>query len=114
MSNAGREQPRNASAKLVFHRVGNSYFLAEVWRSSTAEGMILPASKQEKDLAKELQACPGTLGRLRRSRHRSELTPPSPNWRPEPHRSGFFASGSMEHGMSLSVQSRINGAALAL
>ena len=56
MSIAGREQPRNTSAKLVFHRVGNSYFLAEVWRSSTAEGMIVPTSKQEKDLEKELQA----------------------------------------------------------
>ena len=56
MSNAGREQPRNTSAKLVFHHVGNSYFLAEVWRSSSAEGMILPTSKQEKELEKELQA----------------------------------------------------------
>jgi hypothetical protein len=56
MSNAGREQPRNASAKLVFHRVGNTYFLAEVWRSSSAEGMILPASTQEKELEKELRA----------------------------------------------------------
>jgi hypothetical protein len=56
MSIAGREQPRNTSAKLVFHRVGNTYFLTEVWRSSTAEGMIVPTSKQEKDLEKELQA----------------------------------------------------------
>jgi hypothetical protein len=56
MSIAGREQPRNTSAKLVFHRVGNTYFLAEVWRSSTAEGMIIPTSKQEKELEKELQA----------------------------------------------------------
>jgi hypothetical protein len=62
MSNAGREQPRSTSAKLVFHRVGNTYFLAEVWRSSTAEGMIIPASKQEKDLAKELQLAKGTSG----------------------------------------------------
>jgi hypothetical protein len=56
MSNAGREQPRDTSAKLVFHRVGNTYFLAEVWRSSTAEGMIVPTSKQEKELEKELRA----------------------------------------------------------
>jgi hypothetical protein len=56
MSNAGREQPRNTSAKLVFHHVGNSYFLAEVWRSSTAEGMIVPTTSQEKSLEKELRA----------------------------------------------------------
>ncbi|HEY4930426.1 MAG TPA: hypothetical protein VII23_02555 [Terriglobales bacterium] len=62
MSNAGREQPRSTRAKLVFHRVGNSYFLAEVWRSSSAEGMILPASKQEKDLAKEMQLAKGPSG----------------------------------------------------
>jgi hypothetical protein len=62
MSTAGREQPRNTNAKLVFHRVGNSYFLAEVWRSSTAEGMIVPTSKQEKELEKELQAANGRSG----------------------------------------------------
>jgi hypothetical protein len=62
MSAAGREQPRNTSAKLVFHRVGNSYFLAEVWRSSSAEGMIIPASKQEKDLSKEMQLAKGSSG----------------------------------------------------
>jgi len=56
MSNAGREQPRHTGAKLVFHRVGNTYFLAEVWRSSSAEGMIIPTSKQEKELDKELRA----------------------------------------------------------
>jgi hypothetical protein len=62
MSNAGHEQPRSTNAKLVFHRVGNTYFLAEVWRNSTAEGMILPASRQEKDLAKELQLAKGPAG----------------------------------------------------
>ena len=56
MSNAGREQPRNTSAKLVFHRVGNSYFLAEVWRSSSAEGMVIPTTSQEKSLEKEMRA----------------------------------------------------------
>ena len=56
MSNARREYPRSTSAKLVFHRVGNQYFLAEIWRNSSTEGMIVPTSKQEKELAKELQA----------------------------------------------------------
>ncbi len=63
MSTAGREQPRNnTSAKLVFHRVGNAYFLAEVWRSSSAEGMIIPTSKQEKELEKEMRAANGQAG----------------------------------------------------
>ena len=56
MSTARREHPKQTSAKLVFHRVGNSYFLAEVWKSSDAEGMIVPTSKQEKELEKELRA----------------------------------------------------------
>ncbi len=62
MSTARREHPKQTSAKLVFHRVGNSYFLAEVWKSSDAEGMIVPTSKREKDLAKELQLAKGPSG----------------------------------------------------
>jgi hypothetical protein len=62
MSNAGHEQPRNTRAKLVFHRVGNQYFLAEIWRNSITEGMILPASRQEKDLAKEMQLAKASKG----------------------------------------------------
>jgi hypothetical protein len=62
LSNARREYPRNTTAKLVFHKVGSQYFLAEIWRSSEAEGMILPTSKQEKELEKELQASNGNKG----------------------------------------------------
>ena len=59
------------NAKLVFHRVGNQYFLAEIWRSSDTEGMIVPTSKQEKELEKELRAAQQRLGRLRRGRRSS-------------------------------------------
>jgi hypothetical protein len=62
VSNAFREGPSNTEAKLVFHRVGSQYFLAEVWKSSGAGGMIVPASKQEKQLAKELQLAKGPSG----------------------------------------------------
>jgi len=58
----GREQARSTSAKLVFHRVANQYFLAEIWRNSNAEGMIIPTSKQEKELERELQAASRNLG----------------------------------------------------
>ena len=62
MANAGREQPRDESPKLVFHRVGNQYFLAEVWRGTGSEGMIVPPSKQEKELEKELRAANSSSG----------------------------------------------------
>jgi hypothetical protein len=47
---------------MVFHRVGNQYFLAEIWRNSSTEGLIVPTSKQEKDLEKELQLAKGPAG----------------------------------------------------
>ena len=37
--------------KLVFHRYGDSYFLAEVWNGSGATGKQLPRSKAEKEVA---------------------------------------------------------------
>ncbi len=46
----------------MFHKVGSQYFLAEIWRSSETEGMIVPTSKQEKELEKELQASNGHSG----------------------------------------------------
>jgi len=62
LSNARREYPRNTTAKMVFHKVGSEYFLAEIWRNSSTEGMIIPTSKQEKELAKELAASNGHKG----------------------------------------------------
>jgi len=56
VSTARRESPRKTNAKLVFHKVGTQYFLAEVWKGSDAEGLIVPTSRQEKELEKELQA----------------------------------------------------------
>ena len=50
MSLARREGRRYTNSKLVFHRVGGQYFLAEVWRSSDAGGMIAPTSKLEEEL----------------------------------------------------------------
>jgi len=62
VSIARREYPRKTNAKLVFHQVGNQYFLAEIWRSSETEGMVVPTSKREKELEKELQAANGHAG----------------------------------------------------
>lgn len=55
MAIARHEYPRDTGAKLVFHRLGNQYFLAEIWRSPGTDGLIVPTSKQEKELEKELQ-----------------------------------------------------------
>lgn len=41
-------------AKLVFHRYGQSYFLAEVWPGSGSEGRRLTKAKQERAMEKEM------------------------------------------------------------
>jgi len=61
LSNARREGSRNMDSKLVFHRIGSQYFLAEVWRGSDA-GLIVPTSKHEQDLNKELRLAKGSSG----------------------------------------------------
>ncbi|MEP6643797.1 MAG: hypothetical protein ABJA69_04840 [Acidobacteriaceae bacterium] len=49
------EPSRETSAKLIFHHVGNQYFLAEVWGDAGRTGMVIPRSKLEKNLVKELE-----------------------------------------------------------
>jgi hypothetical protein len=39
-------------ARLVFHRYGESYFLAEIWTGDTSVGKALAASPREKELAR--------------------------------------------------------------
>ena len=36
--------------KLVFDKVGDHYFLAQIWTSVRDEGLLVPESKQEKEL----------------------------------------------------------------
>jgi hypothetical protein len=38
--------------KLVFHRYGEDYFLAEIWTGETSIGQRLPRSAREKELAR--------------------------------------------------------------
>ena len=35
--------------KLIFHRYGNRYFLAQVWSAGSSRGRMLPKSAQEKE-----------------------------------------------------------------
>ena len=51
-------------AKLVFHRYGDSYFLAEVWPGYSDTGKELPKSKAEKEIAS---------GKISGTRPRSEI-----------------------------------------
>ena len=36
--------------KLVFDKVGDHYFLTQIWASARDEGLLVPESKQEKEL----------------------------------------------------------------
>ncbi len=46
------EEKVNAQpAKMVFHKCGDTYFLAEIWNGSGNEGMELPESKLERELS---------------------------------------------------------------
>jgi len=56
MSTVQHDSSGNTGYKLVFHCVGGEYFLAEIWRGSGNSGLVLPRSKQETKLEKELLA----------------------------------------------------------
>ena len=43
-------------ARLVFHRYGQSYFLAEIWSGDTSVGQALAVSQREKELAQNESA----------------------------------------------------------
>jgi hypothetical protein len=44
-----RESPSKKTDKLVFHRYGSQYFLTAILGSQGSDGMVLPATKQEKE-----------------------------------------------------------------
>jgi hypothetical protein len=46
---AGKNQTE--PARLVFHRYGEDYFLAEIWTGDTSVGRVLARSPREKELA---------------------------------------------------------------
>jgi hypothetical protein len=56
LSAVRKEAPKGTGSKLVFHRVAGQYFLAEIWGATGSSGMMIPTSKQEKSLRKELRA----------------------------------------------------------
>jgi hypothetical protein len=50
MSIAQQEYPRATTSKLVFHHLGNQYFLTQIIGPAGSTGMSLPASKLEREL----------------------------------------------------------------
>jgi hypothetical protein len=45
-----RESPSKTTDKLIFHRYGSQYFLAAILASKGSQGMVFPATRQEKEL----------------------------------------------------------------
>ena len=54
-----REICTDAGSDLIFHRVAGQYFLAEIRRGAGNQAMVLPTSKQEKSLLKEMKLAGG-------------------------------------------------------
>jgi hypothetical protein len=44
------------TTKLVFHRYGTQYFLAQIWRAGNDRGQELPATGLEKEVARDYRA----------------------------------------------------------
>ena len=52
LSNSCRSQKATADAKLVFHRYGKEYFLAEVWNRNSFAGNQIQINPRQTELAK--------------------------------------------------------------
>jgi hypothetical protein len=44
------ESASKKTEKLIFHHYGSQYLLAEIWGAAGSQGMVLPTTRQEKDL----------------------------------------------------------------
>jgi hypothetical protein len=53
ISNRCHSLSASAQAKLVFHRYGDRYFLAQIWRAGDNSGYELPKSTREVEVAKD-------------------------------------------------------------
>jgi hypothetical protein len=62
MSLARNELPRKTSAKLIFHHLGNQYFLSQIWRAE-GTGLTLRPSALEQELRMASQAS-NSLGQV--------------------------------------------------
>jgi hypothetical protein len=44
------ESASKKTKKLIFYHYGSQYLLAEIWGASGSQGMVLPATRRDKDL----------------------------------------------------------------
>jgi|SRR5277367_4598264 len=58
MSVATATDSTEGASKLVFHHLAGQYFLAEIWNGA-GTGLVIPTSREEKDLEKELRIASG-------------------------------------------------------
>ncbi len=63
----------NEKGKLVFHRYGNQYFLAEVWTAGERSGRKLTKSTGEKAVEREIAAIPSRTAPAKNGYERIEL-----------------------------------------
>ncbi len=63
----------NEEGKLVFHRYGNRYFLAEIWTGGNREGQKLSKSREEKSIENELAIISSKTELPQRSYERVEI-----------------------------------------
>ena len=54
LANAVEARKLPGTAKLVFHRYGNDYFLAEVWKLGDSVGRRIPPGAREREMAQTL------------------------------------------------------------
>jgi len=60
LTNPIRPNKTNEQARLVFHRYGERYFLAEVWSGSDSTGRQLLKSREERAIERELASIQGS------------------------------------------------------
>jgi hypothetical protein len=58
LTNAIAPKQNKTHARLVFHRYGERYFLAEVWSGADSTGRQLVKSRQERAIERELASIP--------------------------------------------------------
>jgi hypothetical protein len=51
LPNACESAQVQEKSKLVFHRYGNQYFLAQIWTAGNDRGRELPKTEQEREIA---------------------------------------------------------------
>jgi hypothetical protein len=73
LSNPTERTKNNTHARLVFHRYGERYFLAEVWNGSDSTGRELLMSQEEKAIERELASIPANSETAKNTYERVEI-----------------------------------------